>query len=222
MVATGGLAGSCGRLAWRSRGVRLARPRGVRGAFGACGVASSGAGVWEILLAWRSKSPGSPANRRRRWNNVPVGWTRTFAGLVGLVAAILGLAAISGSGVAAASRAVCPHPTVPVPRHEPVYRPGPTELLSGLYIQGGAVPQPPCKPKPRGPYAGKITVTNPETGAVVATKSVKNGHLAHIGLPAGIYNVSGQISGGGPTLSASGVKVRKGYKVRQDLFEDVP
>src|SRR6202035_138259 len=54
----------------------------------------------------------------------------------------------------------CPHPTIPVPPNEPVYRTGPTELVSGLYIQGGAIPPPPCKPKPRGPYAGTINVSD--------------------------------------------------------------
>ena len=151
---------------------------------------------------------------------MPSKWT--LASLAGLVVAVFGVAALSGAGAAVASRTACPHPTVPVPRHEPVYKPGPTELVSGLYVQGGAIPPPPCRPKPRGPYAGKITVTDPTSGAVVATKSVKNGHLAHIALPAGTYNVSGQISGGGPAVSASDVKVRQGDKVRQDLFEDVP
>jgi hypothetical protein len=128
--------------------------------------------------------------------------------------------AVAHDGVHAGSG--CPHPSVPVPPQEPVYRTGPTKLVSGLYIQGGAVPAPPCKPEPRGPYAGKITVTNARTGETVASASVKDGHLARIPLAPGKYQVSGQFSGGGTTSYSPTVKVRRGYKVRQDVFEDVP
>jgi hypothetical protein len=112
-------------------------------------------------------------------------------------------------------------PTVPVPPNEPVYRSGPTELVSGLYIQGGPLPPPPCKPEPRGPYAGRIRVTNPHTGATVARQSVKDGHLAHIRLPAGRYEIIGHFSGG-TTPPPVKVRVKAGKKVRQDVFEDVP
>lgn len=143
---------------------------------------------------------------------------------LGVVCAI-GIAA-SSSGAFASSRALagsgCPHPTVRVPPGEPVYRAGPTELVSGLYIQGGPVPPPPCKPKPRGPYAGTITVANAATGNTVATKTVRDGHLAHIPLAPGKYRVSGEFTGGGSTSYSPTVNVRQGYKVRQDVFEDVP
>ena len=116
----------------------------------------------------------------------------------------------------------CPHPSIRVPPNEPVYRDGPTELVTGIYVQGGPVPPPPCKPEPRGPYAGTITVTNASTGATVATQSVANGHLAHIPLAPGRYQVSGQITGGGSTNYNPTVRIRRGLKVRQDVFEDVP
>jgi hypothetical protein len=102
-----------------------------------------------------------------------------------------------------------------------VYRAGHTGLVSGLYIQGGPMPPPPCTSEPRGPYAGTIRVVNPRTGATVAKRSVKNGHLAHIRLAAGRYRVIGHFSGGTKPPPVK-VRVRAGKKVRQDLFEDVP
>jgi hypothetical protein len=101
-----------------------------------------------------------------------------------------------------------------------VYSSGPTGLVSGLYVQGGAVPPPPCQPEPRGPYAGTVRVLNPR-GDTVARQAVKDGHLAHIRLAAGRYEVTGRFSGG-YTTPAVKVRVKAGQKVRQDLFEDVP
>jgi hypothetical protein len=115
----------------------------------------------------------------------------------------------------------CPHPTVPVPPGEPVYSSGLTELVSGLYIQGGAIPPPPCKPEPRGPYAGTIKVMNAQTGKLVARQAVKDGQLAHIRLPAGSYEVTAHFSGGITTQPVK-VRVRAQKTVRQDMFEDVP
>jgi hypothetical protein len=90
-----------------------------------------------------------------------------------------------------------------------------------MYVQGGAIPPPPCQPKPRGPYAGTIHVTNIHTGAPVASQTVTDGHLAHIHLAPGMYNLSGHFSSG---FTSSPVKIRicPGYKTRQDAFEDVP
>ncbi len=55
----------------------------------------------------------------------------------------------------------------------------------------------------------------------MAHQSVKDGHLAHIRLAAGSYNVTGHFSGG-ITTQAIKVRVKAGRKVRQDMFEDVP
>jgi hypothetical protein len=142
-----------------------------------------------------------------------------------LVAGVV--AAGVASGMAGLSSAAprpahgCPHPAVPVPPGEPVYRSGPTGLASGLYIQGGPYPPPPCQPQPRGPYAGTVRVVNPRTGATVARQSVKDGHLAHIRLAPGRYEVTGRFAGG-YTTPAVRVGVKAGRRVRQDLFEDVP
>ena len=156
---------------------------------------------------------------------MPVSWLASI--VTGILA--LGIAGVGSGGAAVTKRSPragaasgCPHPSIPVPPNEPVYRTGPTELVTGLYIQGGAIPPPPCKPKPRGPYAGTITVSDAGTGNVVVTKSVRNGRLAHIPLPPGSYKVSGRIKGGGNTSFSPTVMIKQGYKTRQDLFEDVP
>ena len=159
-----------------------------------------------------------------------VDWARVRLLAVSVVVAAVGLAGLAAVGVAglavAANRPAdraggCPHPTIPVPPNEPVYRSGPTMLVTGLYIQGGPVPPPPCKPQPRGPYAGTVRVTDPRTGRVVARQSVRDGHLAHIRLAVGRYKVTGHFSGGA-TAPAVKVRVRAGRRVRQDIFEDVP
>jgi hypothetical protein len=102
-----------------------------------------------------------------------------------------------------------------------VYTAGTTEVVSGMYIQGGAVPPPPCKPKPRGPYAGTIRIFSVQTGKQVAHQTVTNGQLAHIRLAPGTYNLRGHFSSGFTSASVK-VKIRQGYKTRQDAFEDVP
>lgn len=141
---------------------------------------------------------------------------------LGAISAISLAGAVDLSAAAPERATNCPHPAVVVPANEPVYRPGPTELVSGLYIQGGPVPPPPCRAQPRGPYAGTIRVTKAKSGAVVARRSVRNGHLAHIKLAPGRYRISGRISGGAPATTSPTVTIRRGYKTRQDLFEDVP
>ena len=158
---------------------------------------------------------------------MPRAWMRWLAIAIGALAVgctglLLGVASAAPRLSRPVAAADCPHPSVPVPPNEPVYRAGPTELVSGLYIQGGPVPRPPCKPEPRGPYAGRITVSNAKTGRTVASQSVRNGHLAHIRLAPGRYKVSGKFAGGGRASYSPTVRVRRGYKVRQDVFEHVP
>ena len=135
------------------------------------------------------------------------------------VSGVVVLAAGALAGSAPAVPTSCPHPSVPVPRHEPKYTAGSPALVSGLYIQGGAVPPPPCRPEPRGPYGGRLVVRN--GGRVVVRRSDASGHLAHIPLAPGTYELRGRITNG-PELGSVKVIVRSGQRVRQDLFEDVP
>jgi hypothetical protein len=80
------------------------------------------------------------------------------------------------------------------PSGEPLHTPGPTELISGLYLDGG----PPrlrsarrCASLSGTSDAGTITVTDPASAAIVATATVASGQLAKIRLPAGIYTITG-------------------------------
>lgn len=130
------------------------------------------------------------------------------------------LAALHGTTVQLTATG-CPGPTVPAPSSEPAYRPGRPEVVSGMYVQGGPLPPPPCKPEPRGPYAGTITVTDLHTGATVAEQKVSDGHLAHIRLAPGAYDLIGHFASG-VTPAPVKIKIRRGYRTRQDCFENVP
>lgn len=110
------------------------------------------------------------------------------------------------------------------PPGEPLLTPGPTELDSGLFIEGGAFiyrSAPVCKDLVGKSSAGTITVTN-ATGTVVANNmTVSAGQLLEITLGAGQYTITGVFAGGnkvGPTT----VTVPAGEVVRQDLVLDVP
>jgi hypothetical protein len=76
------------------------------------------------------------------------------------------------------------------PAGEPFVKSGPTELVSGLYLDGGPLSfVPRCGPGT--PTAGTITVTSPTTGAVVASDNVANGQLATVPLAPGTYTITG-------------------------------
>jgi len=115
----------------------------------------------------------------------------------------------------------CPMPTVPLPAHEPSRTPGPPELVSGLYVQGGALIQG-CKPEPRGPYAGTLTVTSARSGRVVARRSLAvAGRLFVIRLAPGSYRLRARTSGGLEAVPQA-VTIPSHRTVRQDVFVDVP
>lgn len=80
------------------------------------------------------------------------------------------------------------------PQDEPSHAPGPTELVSGLYLDGGPISlrsAPRCASLSGNPSAGTITVTDPASGAIVATETVVEGQLARIHLPTGTYTITG-------------------------------
>lgn len=115
----------------------------------------------------------------------------------------------------------CPAPTVAVPAHEPHITPGRSGLVAGIYVQGGAI-IPGCTMRPRGPYAGTVTVFNASTGARVASETLHaDGRLFRIALAPGTYEVRARERGGlriGPLT----VTIPRGHRVRDDLFVDVP
>ena len=109
------------------------------------------------------------------------------------------------------------------PPGEPIIKSGPTELITGLFIAGGAYierSEPNCKAIVGKSSAGTITVTN-SAGSVVATMTLNAGQLLSVNVSAGAYSVSGVFAGGnrvGPIT----VSVGANQIVRQDLVLDVP
>ena len=109
------------------------------------------------------------------------------------------------------------------PPGEPILKPGPTEIITGLFIEGGAYIErsaPNCKTLVGTSSAGTITITN-SVETVVANTELTAGQLLSVTVPAGTYTISGVFAGGnkvGPTT----VTVPSGEIVRQDLVLDVP
>ena len=116
--------------------------------------------------------------------------------------------------------ALCPKSIVAVAPREPYLTRGPTEVVVGLYVQGGAL-IPNCPQEPRGPDGGTVTVSA-HGGRVVARETLSAaGRLFVLPVAPGNYTISAKIANG-VRLRPVLVTVRKGYTVRQDLFEDVP
>jgi hypothetical protein len=110
------------------------------------------------------------------------------------------------------------------PPGEPLLTPGPTELETGLFIEGGPFifrSAPACKDLVGTSSAGRITVINAAGTAIAMNRTVNAGQLLKITLGAGQYTITGVFAGGnavGPTA----VTVPAGEVVRQDLVLDVP
>ena len=114
----------------------------------------------------------------------------------------------------------CPKSTVAVAPREPYLTRGPTEVVVGLYVQGGAL-IPNCPQEPRGPDGGTVTVSA-HGGKIVARETLRAaGKLFVLPIAPGIYTLSAMIAGTVRLLPVS-VTVRRGYTIRHDLFEDVP
>jgi hypothetical protein len=103
-------------------------------------------------------------------------------------------------------------------------RPGPTELITGLYVVGGpALPysSPRCRRKPGKPAAGTIDVLDPAGSTVVASRTAKRGRRMTFRLAPGRYRVSG-VTQQGPQIFARPFTIRAGYTTRRYLIEPVP
>jgi hypothetical protein len=73
------------------------------------------------------------------------------------------------------------------------------------------------------PLADTITVTDPTTGATVASETVGQGELASIPLASGTYTVRATPAGSlRATISQRTVTIPGATTVRQDFFADVP
>jgi hypothetical protein len=111
---------------------------------------------------------------------------------------------------------------------EPMITTGPTELVSGFYLGGGPLKRfslPDCKRPVPPPGAGTVEVLN-TSGAVIATKTSREGHFVEIPLPAGSYTIRGTflnaiINGLHPKETVS-VMVPAEHTVRQDFFLSIP
>ena len=129
---------------------------------------------------------------------------------------------VLGPALTALSASVaCVTPTVALPRHEPHLARGPTELVAGLYMQGGAFIVG-CPQGPRGPFAGTLSAMSTRTGERVARETLtRPGRLFVLVLPPGRYLLRATNAGG---LAAVPVRVTipAHRTVRQDVFIDVP
>jgi hypothetical protein len=116
------------------------------------------------------------------------------------------------------------------PAGEPFLSPGPTELVSGLYLDGGPLrfrSAPRCGSLSGTSSPGTITVSDPATGATVAVRLVAARQLARIPLPAGTYSVTGvfdnAFNGSEHMRSApQTIDVAPNTTVRQDLVVSIP
>jgi hypothetical protein len=112
------------------------------------------------------------------------------------------------------------------PAGEPLVKQGPTELISGLFLEGGP---PRSSPHCRSgtPSPGTITVTNSTTGAIVASDSVASGQLATIPLAPGTYSIQGTFgnafaNGQAVKTQPRQVTIAAGYTVRADVVVNIP
>jgi len=110
------------------------------------------------------------------------------------------------------------------PPGEPILKPGPSEIITGLFIEGGAVIErsaPNCKTPVGKSDGGNITITN-SAGTVIANNmALTAGQLLYVNVPAGTYAVMGVFAGGNKVGPIT-VTVPSGEIVRQDLVLDVP
>ena len=106
---------------------------------------------------------------------------------------------------------------------EPLITPGPTELVSGFYFDGGPAVRfsaPGCKRPAPSPGEGTVEVMS-ASGALVATQTSERGHFVEIPLPPGSYTVTGTfldatINGVHPRETEH-VVIQPGYSTRQDF-----
>jgi hypothetical protein len=106
--------------------------------------------------------------------------------------------------------------------------PGPSELITGFYLDGGPLARwssPGCvRAEPAG--AGTVQVLNPTTGAVIATQTSTDGQLVTMPLPAGSYTVVGTFAdataNGQHSTESMSLQIPPGTTVRQDFVLQIP
>jgi len=111
------------------------------------------------------------------------------------------------------------------PAHEPRVKRGPTELVSGLFLDGGPLRRAPrCRSGT--PWAGTIAVAN-QAGKVIASDKVHTGKLARIRLAPGTYTIHGTFAdatrNGQPIeTEPQTVTITAGETVREDVVANIP
>jgi hypothetical protein len=113
------------------------------------------------------------------------------------------------------------------PPHNQGMRPGPTELITGLYLVGGPVlpySSPHCRRppgKPGTPAPGTIEVFGLSDGTLVASRTIKRGRLVTFKLAPGRYRVSDRALHGTQILVRP-FTIRAGYTTIRYVIEPVP
>jgi len=132
---------------------------------------------------------------------------------------------LSAKLVSVSVNPLCPGPAgLGPPLGEPIENPGATELITGLFVEGGPLifrSAPVCKDLVGKSTSGTITVVN-SVGTVLANKmALSAGQLLYVNVQPGTYTVSGKFSGGTP-IGPITVTVPSGEMVRQDLVLEAP
>jgi hypothetical protein len=110
------------------------------------------------------------------------------------------------------------------PPHNQGMRPGPTELITGLYVVGGpALPYstPNCTPKPGRPTTGTIDLLDAAGGTPIASRTITHARLVTFKLAPGHYRVGGSLQRGSRLFSQP-LTIRAGYTTRRYVIEPVP
>jgi len=110
------------------------------------------------------------------------------------------------------------------PAGEPIVKSGPTELISGLFLEGGPFlfrSAPNCKDEVEESSPGWITVTNSAGTVIVYKMELTEGQFLHVKVPAGKYTITGVLAVNNKVGPLT-VDVPAGKTVRQDLTFDAP
>jgi hypothetical protein len=117
---------------------------------------------------------------------------------------------------------LCAQPASPGPAQRgPVSEKGPTELIAGLYVQGGPL-QTSASCRRGSSAAGTVTVSTPG-GKVIARRRVRAGRFGIFPLAPGSYVIGGTLAGGhGTQLRSAPVTLAARRTTRLNLVAQVP
>jgi hypothetical protein len=128
------------------------------------------------------------------------------------------------SAVTVSLRPLCSQPSDPGPEVTgPTSRSGPTELIAGLYREGGPL-QLASRCRTANPVGGTITISS-ASGRLITHRTVKPGKFGVFPLPPGGYTVSGSTgdtANGIPIqLGPESIKVTRHHTSRLNIVEKV-